>query len=160
MKNIKIIIPVVLLALVGVYKFVLAKPPAKAEEPNVKGEIYVLPTDFLVNLSGGQFAKFSVAIVFAEGHSAIPHAEVAAPEAPEVYAAEASAAPEPPEGYGVLTQEPLVRAIITDVVTGETAEHLKSSEGREKIYKKILKRLKKETDVYAHEIYFTDVVVQ
>ncbi len=156
MKNIKIIIPVVLLALAGVYKFVLAKPPAKAEEPNVKGEIYVLPTDFLVNLSGGQFAKFSVAIVFAEGHSAIPHAEVAAPE---VQAASA-AAPEPPEGYGVLTQEPLVRAIITDVVTGETAEHLKSSEGREKIYKKILKRLKKETDVYAHEIYFTDVVVQ
>jgi flagellar basal body-associated protein FliL len=156
MKNIKIIIPVVLLALAGVYKFVLAKPPAKAEEPNVKGEIYVLPTDFLVNLSGGQFAKFSVAIVFAEGHSAIPHAEVAAPE---VHAASA-AAPEPPEGYGVLTQEPLVRAIITDVVTGETAEHLKSSEGREKIYKKILKRLKKETDVHAHEIYFTDVVVQ
>ena len=30
MKNIKIIIPVVLLALAGVYKFVLAKPPAKA----------------------------------------------------------------------------------------------------------------------------------
>lgn len=155
-SKLKFIIPVVIIALAGVYKFVLAKPPAKGAEPNVKGEIYVLPTDFLVNLSSGQFAKFSVAIVFEEGHSAIPHAG----SAPAVHAASPAAAPEPPEGYGVLAQEALVRAIITDVVTGETAEHLKSSEGREKIYKRILKRLKKETDVHAHEIYFTDVVVQ
>ena len=74
-------------------------------------------------------------------------------------AAEA-AAPKPPDGYGLLTQEALVRSIVTDVVTGVSAEMLTSAEGREKLGKRIVKRLHKETDTHVEEVFFIDVVVQ
>ena len=51
-SKLKFIIPVLLLVLGGAYKFVLAKPAPK-EKAKVQGEVYVLPKDFLVNLSDG-----------------------------------------------------------------------------------------------------------
>ena len=64
--KLKFIIPIVLLLVVGgVYKFVLAKP-AVVPKPKVEGEVYVLPKDFLVNLSDGKFAKLGVGLVFDE----------------------------------------------------------------------------------------------
>ena len=102
--KLKFIIPiVVLLVLGGVYKFVLAKPAAVAK-PKVAGEVYVLPKDFLLNLTDGKFAKLGVGLVFDEGFLAAPAG-----------AAEGAAAP--PTGYGVLPQEAVVRDIVTDVVT-------------------------------------------
>ena len=73
--------------------------------PKVHGEVYVLPKDFLVNLSDGRFGKLNVALVFDHGFTAAPAA------------GGHGAGTEAPEGYGVLTQEPLVRAIVTDVLT-------------------------------------------
>jgi flagellar basal body-associated protein FliL len=146
--KLKIIVPlVVLLALGGVYKFVLAKPAAVAK-PKVEGEVYVLPKDFLVNLSDGKFAKLGVGLVFDHGFTAAPAA------------GGHGAAPEPPTGYGVLAQEAVVRDIVTDVVTDESAHDLTSKKGREEIKKEILKRLKAQTDVKAHEVLLTDVAVQ
>ena len=145
--KLKFIVPLVLLiALGGVYKFVLAKPAAVAK-PKVEGEVYVLPKDFLVNLSDGKFAKLGVGLVFDEGFVAAPPG-----------AAEGGA--EPPTGYGVLKQEAVVRDIVTDVVTDESAHDLTSKRGREEIKKEILKRLKAQTDVKAHEVLLTDVAVQ
>jgi flagellar basal body-associated protein FliL len=145
--KLKFIVPLVLLiALGGVYKFVLAKPAAVAK-PKVEGEVYVLPKDFLVNLSDGKFAKLGVGLVFDEGFVAAPPGE-----------AEGGAAP--PTGYGVLKQEAVVRDIVTDVVTDESAHDLTSKKGREEIKKEILKRLKAQTDVKAHEVLLTDVAVQ
>jgi flagellar basal body-associated protein FliL len=146
--KLKFIVPlVVLLALGGVYKFVLAKPAAVAK-PKVEGEVYVLPKDFLVNLSDGKFAKLGVGLVFDEGFLAAPVAG----------GHEAAAAP--PTGYGVLAQEAVVRDIVTDVVTDESAHDLTSRKGREEIKTKILKRLKAQTDVKVHEVLLTDVAVQ
>ena len=63
-SKLKFIIPVVvLLVLGGVYKFVLAAPPAKAKPPKVDGQVYILPKEFVVNLADGQYAKFNVALV-------------------------------------------------------------------------------------------------
>jgi flagellar protein FliL len=145
-SKLKFIVPLVLLLLGGAYKFVLAKP-APAAKPKVDGEVYVLPKDFLVNLSDGKFAKLGVGLVFDEGFTAAP-------------AKAAEGAAESPEGYGVLAQEAVVRDIITDVVTDESASDLTSRKGREDIKTKILKRLKKQTDVKVHEVLLTDIAVQ
>ena len=146
--KLKFIVPLVLLvALGGVYKFVLAKPAAVAK-PKVEGEVYVLPKDFLVNLSDGKFAKLGVGLVFDEGFAAAPAG------------GEAEGGAAPPTGYGVLAQEAVVRDIVTDVVTDESAKDLTSKKGREEIKKEILKRLKAQTDVKVHEVLLTDVAVQ
>lgn len=146
--KLKIIVPLALLILLGgAYKFVLAKPAPK-EKPKVEGEVYVLPKDFLVNLSDGKFAKIGVGLVFDEGFTAAPAA------------GGHEAAAEPPEGYGALPQEPVVRDIITDVVTDQSSAELTSRRGREEIKDRILKRLKSQTDVKAHEVLLTDVAVQ
>ena len=145
--KLKFIIPIVLLLVVGgVYKFVIAKP-AVVPKPKVEGEVYVLPKDFLVNLTDGKFAKLGVGLVFDEGFLAAP-------------AGAAEGATAPPTGYGVLPQEAVVRDIVTDVVTDESANALTSRKGRETIKKEILKRLKAQTDVKAHEVLLTDVAVQ
>ena len=143
----KIVVPLVLLLVLGgAYKFVLAKPKP-AEKPKVEGEVYVLPKDFLVNLSDGKFAKLGVGLVFDEGFTAAPAG-----------GHEAGAAPA--DGYGALTQEPVVRDIVTDVVTDQSSAELTSRKGREDIKEKILKRLRSQTDVKVHEVLLTDVAVQ
>ena len=145
--KLKIVVPLVLLIVLGgAYKFVLAKPKP-AEKPKVQGEVYVLPKDFLVNLSDGKFAKLGIGLVFDEGFKAAPAG-----------AAEGGVAP--PDGYGALTQEPVVRDIVTDVVTDQSSGELTSRKGREEIKEKILKRLKSQTDVKVHEVLLTDVAVQ
>jgi flagellar FliL protein len=145
-SKLKFIIPIVLVLLGGVYKFVLAKPAA-AEKPKVAGEVYVLPKDFLINLADGKFAKLGVGLVFDEGYSAAP-------------AGGAEGGATPPDGYGALTQEAVVRDIVTDVVTDKSADDLTSRKGREEIKTQILKRLKSQTDVKVHDVLLTDVAVQ
>ena len=54
----------------------------------------------------------------------------------------------------------VVRAIITDDLTDASDRGLMDREGREKIKKKILKSIKKHTDVHAEEVLFPDVTVQ
>ena len=147
-SKLKIILPLTLLILGGTYKFVLAKP-APGPPHKIKGEVYVLPKDFLVNLSGGRFAKLGVALVLAEGFSAAPaggHGE--------------GGGAAPPEGYGTLPQEAVVRSIITDELTDAPATKLTSATGRERLQKLILKRLDTQTDVKVDDVLFTDVAVQ
>jgi len=145
--KLKIVVPLVLLSVLGgAYKFVLAKPKP-AEKPKVEGEVYVLPKDFLVNLTDGKFAKLGVGLVFDEGFTAAP-------------AAGGEGGATPPDGYGALPQEAVVRDIITDVVTDQSAAELTSRKGREQIKTEILKRLQKQTDVKVHNVLLTDVAVQ
>jgi|SRR4051812_29403887 hypothetical protein len=148
MAKLKIILPL-LLVLGGAYKFVLAKPAPVQAKPKIAGEVYVLPKDFLINLEGGHFAKLGVALVFHHGFAPAGAA-----------AGGHGAAPTPPDGYGVLTQEPVVRSIVTDVLTGQDGEELQAAHGREDLQKKILKRIRKTTDVEAEEVLFTDISVQ
>ena len=148
-SKLKFIVPLaVLILLGGVYKFALAKPPKEADH-KVDGVVYVLPKEFVVNLDDGNYAKFNVALVLDE-HQAT------APEAAGGHGAPA----EPPEGYGTLEQEAVVRDIITDEVSGADSDDLIKRKKRARLKKKILKQLKSHTDVKTHEVLLTDIAVQ
>jgi flagellar FliL protein len=147
-SKLKIVIPVVLLLVLGgVYKFVIAKPPV-VHEPKIAGTVYVLPKEFLLNLSEGRFAKLGVGIVIAEHDESL------------LEAAENKEAPKPPEGFGPLPQEAVIRDIITDTLTDRDAGNLTEREGRERLKKKIIKVIAKRTDVLVEDVLFTDVAVQ
>jgi flagellar FliL protein len=147
-SKLKLVVPIVLAVAGGAYQFVLKEPPA---EPKVKvhGEVYVMPKEFLVNLADGRLARLNVGMVFDHGFTSAPAA-----------AGGHGAAPKPPEGYGQLRQEPIVRDIVTDVLTEAEGRELTGSEGREVLKRRIVKRIKKSTDVKVHEVLFTDVAVQ
>jgi flagellar FliL protein len=140
--KLKFIIPlVVLIVLGGAYKFVLAKPTEK--KPKVEGAVYVLPKEFLINLSDKHFAKLSVALVLPEEALAGGHEGAT-----------------PPEGYGSLEQEAVIRAVITDTVTDADSKDLTMRKKRRKLREEILKEIHAETDVEAEDVLFTDVAVQ
>ena len=148
-KKMVIIVVLALLAAGGAYKTVLAKPKKAEPKPKVEGTVYVLPKEFLVNLADGKFAKVSVGFVMApDDHSTMPAD------------AGGHGAPAPPEGYGTMPQEPVVRDLITDTLSGSAESDLIESKGREHIKHDILKQLKKHTDVHAEEVLFMDVTVQ
>jgi len=145
----KLLVPLVVL-LVGVgggYKFALAKPAAPAHKPKVEGSVYILSKEFLVNLADGRYAKFTAALVLD------PKDESAAPAGGE-------GAAKPPEGFGTMAQEAVVRSVISDDVADVTARDVDSASGRLRVRKQILVDLKKRTDVKADDIVFTDFVVQ
>jgi flagellar basal body-associated protein FliL len=145
-KKLMIVLPVLLVVLGGAYKFVLAKPKAEAK-PKVDGTVYILQKEFLVNLHDGRFAKLTAALLLAhDDTSAVP--------------AGGHEAASPPEGYGAMSQEAVVRAIITDDLTDAPAAQVIDRKGREKLQEEILKDLKKKTDVKVEEVLFPDVTVQ
>jgi len=144
-SKLKFIVPILLLVVGGVYKFVLAKPAAPAPKPKVDGQVYVLPKEFLINLAGGRFAKLSVGLVLDETQ-AIASAD--------------KEAPKPPEGFGTLPQEAVIRDIVTDRLTDDDADTLVTEKGREKLKKSLLLSIKKNTDVKVEDVLFTDVAVQ
>jgi len=147
-SKLKIVIPVVLLLVLGgVYKFVIAKPEAVAKL-KIEGTVYVLPKEFLVNLSEGRFVKLGVGVVLdPKDHS------LAA-------AAENKHATKPPEGFGPLPQEAVIRDIITDILTDRDAGSLIDRDGREKLKEKIVKAIHHDTDVHVEDVLFTDMAVQ
>ena len=147
-SKLKIVIPVVvLLALGGVYKFVIAKP-APVPKPKIAGTVYVLPKEFLINLAEGRFAKLGVGIVLDEHDTSLT------PKGG--HGAEVT----PPEGFGPLPQEAVIRDIVTDTLTDKDAGELVHREGREKLKKKIMTTVGKRTDVHLEDVLFTDVAVQ
>lgn len=112
----------------------------------VKGTIYELPKDFLLNLSDGRYAKLMVALELAPGQS------------DGATAGDASSSSE--ATMGTLPEEPLVREIVTNVVTGATGESLTSESGRHSIRQEILQTIQKETDVKVEAVLFPEVTVQ
>jgi flagellar FliL protein len=147
-SKLKIVIPVVLvLALGGVYKFVLSKPSAAAKS-KIDGSVYVLPKEFLVNLSGGRFAKLGVGLVLSHAD----HSIAAALKDKE--------AVKPPEGFGPLPQEAVVRDIVTDTLTDRADHDLIDRAGRERLKKRIIRAITQRTDVHVEDVLFTDVAVQ
>jgi flagellar protein FliL len=144
-SKLKFIVPILLIAVGGIYKFVLAKPGAPAPKPKVDGQVYVLPKEFLINLSGGRFAKLSVGLV-------LDHSQPTASADKE--------AAKPPEGFGTLPQEAVIRDLVTNRLTDDTTDSLVTEKGREKLKKQLLLSIKKKTDVKVEEVLFTDVAVQ
>jgi flagellar basal body-associated protein FliL len=141
--KLKIILPLALLIVLGgLYKVVLAKPADGHSK--VHGEVYVLPKEFLLNLQGNHFVKLNVGLVLAPGQ--VPTS--------------AGGGTPPPDGFGPLAQEAVVRDVITDTITDSNPNRLVSRKGRNALKAKILKGLRARTDVKANDVLFTDVAVQ
>jgi flagellar protein FliL len=133
-----ILLPVVLLLVAGVgYKMVLAPKP-KPVKKHIEGTLTSLGTEFVVNLAGGHYGRVSVSLLL--------------DEAP-VKAAEGATAPP-------LEQNDAVRAIITDDLTGLSADDLTNRAQRHELLDRLLKDLKKKTDEPVKEVLFTDLAVQ
>ena len=146
--KLKFIMPLVaLIVLGGAYKTVLAKPAEKKPEPKVHGDLYVLPKEFLINLADDRYAKLTVALVLKHGEPTAPAEGGHAPAAP-------------PEGWGTLPQEAVIRGLVTDTLTGAKASKLVEPEGRDHLKEKLLKKFHKYSDVHVEDVLFTDVAVQ
>jgi flagellar basal body-associated protein FliL len=142
LKNKKILaIPIVILLVCGVgYKFFLAPKPVPPVL-KVEGTVVPLAEEFLVNLAEGRFAKVKVAVIIDAAHAG-GAAHGAAGEAP------------------VLAQEAVIRAIVTDELTGAPAEELVDRPHRKKLLDKLAKAMHEETDEHVEEVLFTDIAVQ
>ena len=137
-KKLIIVLPIVLLgALGGVYKFMLAPKPVQAK-PKIEGAVVKLPDEFVLNLAGGSYGRLTVALV-------VPHTAVAAEEGGE--------------GSGI-EQEPAIRAIVTDELTGAARADLVERKPRHHLLETLAERIRKETDVEVEEVLFTDIAVQ
>jgi len=136
---------VLLVVAAAAYKLVLAKPAETGPPPKVDGTVFVLPKEFLVNLQDGRYAKVSVGLVLAED---------------PLQEAGAGHAAEPPEGYGGMHEEAVVRDVVADALGGQTAEALSSADGRERVKRLIRRRLNQRTDNEVREVLFPDVTVQ
>ena len=147
-SKLKIIIPLVLVLAGAGYKFVLAKPD-EAKPSKIHGDVYVLGKDFLINLDDGAYAKLGVALVVATGTAT-----------PAKAGGHGAAAPKPPEGYGPLPQEAVARAVVTDVLTGADAVHLRKAPSREALKRRIKRELLETSDIRVQDVMFTDVAVQ
>jgi flagellar basal body-associated protein FliL len=146
---VKKLVPVIALLAVlgGVYKFVIAKPATAEPKPHVEGTVYMLQKEFLINLADGRFAKMQIGLVLAHDDTS-------------TVAAGGHETSSPPEGYGAMGQEGIVRDLITGVLTDATDKDLIGETGREDLKKEILKVLKKKTDVKVEEVLFSDLTVQ
>ena len=146
---VKKIVPLVALLAVlgGVYKFVLAKPAKAEPKPHVEGIVYPLKKEFLVNLKDGRYAKLTVGLVLE--HTDTAHLP-----------AGGHGGATPPEGYGDMAQEGIVRSLITSVITDKPADELTDEHHREELAKEIVKLIKKKTDVKIEEVFFPDLTVQ
>lgn len=146
-SKLKIIVPVALVLVLGLYKFALAKPSEPAPKPKVHGTVYVMPKEFVVNLESERLARFNVALLLDHGYH--PGGDGGG-----------HGAAAPPEGFGADPQEALLRDIIVDEVTGRTAEQLQDRRERTQLKQEIVKEIKQNTDVKVEHLLFTDLAVQ
>jgi flagellar FliL protein len=128
----------------GFAGYTFAMPHKKAAKIKVNGQIYILPKQFTINMKGGQYATLTVALLLAPAQSL----------------GVTSATNPPPTGFGSLTEEAVIRAIITNDVTDQPESALVTQSGRVGLEKKILTDIKSQTDTQVDNIYFTDVAVQ
>jgi hypothetical protein len=143
MSKKKLLIPLVLLLVLGV-GYSMSKPK-KTVKQKVPGTIYLMPQSFLVNLAEGHYAKLSVALELAPGQSD---------------GASAAGSSSSGEGAGTLPEEPLVREIVTDTITGLSGGTLTSSQGRTSVKHRILTSIDRQTDVKVVGVLIPELTVQ
>ncbi len=143
MKDKKRLIVVVLALVVGAAAYKLVIAGSTEADARIHGQVYVLPKEFLINLADGRFAKLTVAVVL-----------------PADEKIEAEKGVHPPEGFGPLPQEGAVRAVITDVMTDASADDLIDRDGRARLRRRLVRSVRRATDVEAKKVLFTDMAVQ
>jgi flagellar FliL protein len=145
LKNKKLMLAVALpILILGVgYKMTRPKPVNKDK---IKGTIYVMPAPFLLNLTDGRYARITVGLELAPGQSDGASATAAAASGENA--------------VGTLPEEPLVREIVTNVVTNQNGETLVTNGGRNAVKHQILEDIDKQTDVKVAAVLFPDLTVQ
>ena len=138
---------IIVLAVLGAggyagYSFAM---PHKVVKLKVNGTLYVMPKSFTLNMNDGQYATLTVALLLAPGQGSGTGTAGASP---------------PPDGYGGLPEEALVRDIITNTVTNEPGSALISATGRAKLEAEIASTINATTDVKVSKVLFPDVAVQ
>ena len=143
--NRKLLIPIVIavIAVLGFVGYSFAKPKSNTKQ-RVNGTTYILSKQFTLNLSGGQYATLTAALLLPPGQSV----------------GVTSATNPPPTGFGSLTDEAEIRAIITNDVTNQPASSLLVARARQALEAKILRDIDAQTDTRVTQIYFTDLAVQ
>jgi flagellar basal body-associated protein FliL len=143
--KLKLILPVILLLAIGggaAYWFVLA-PPAKAKKavkPKVNGSLFALSPEFVDNLTDGHYGKVTVALLLAQE----PTAKDLNPNATTP----------------TLVEDPVIRATITNDLTGIPSTTLIQRRPRQRLLAQILHDLHRASDEQIRAVMFTDVVVQ
>ena len=122
--------------------YTVTKPKPHVVKPKIAGTIYVMPQTFLLNLSDGRYAKLSVALQLAGQSDG------------------ATAASAGTQGAGTLPEEPAIREIVTNAVTGQNGETLVSAKGRHGIQRAILSAIKSQTDVKVESVLIPEITVQ
>jgi flagellar basal body-associated protein FliL len=146
MSKKKLLIPVALIVLGLGASHVMAKPQ-KAPKLKIAGTLYVMPQSFLLNLDEGHYAKLSVALELAPGQSTGA-------------AAAGGSSSGSGESAGTLPEEPAIREIVTNAVTGQSGSTLVSASGRGQIKHQILMAIRHHTDVKVESVLFPEVTVQ
>lgn len=131
---------VLLLALGGVYKFMLAPKP-KPVVKKVDGALVALADPFTLNLADGHYGRLSVSLLVAD--TAVPAAS-----------AESTGTPV------ALPQTDVIRSVITDNLTGIEPSRLIDRHERHQLLQQLVKDLKKSTDEPVKEVLITDLAVQ
>jgi flagellar FliL protein len=142
-KKVMLAIALPLVLLVG-YKMTAHKAVPKQK---VKGTIYLMPKEFLLNLNDGRYAKVAIALDLAPGQS-------------DGASAEGGASGSGENAVGTLPEEPIVREIVTGVITGQNGSTLESDSGRRSIQKEIASDIRKQTDVKVETVLIPDFTVQ
>lgn len=125
---------------VGAYKIALTPEAAESVERRIDGVFVRLEKDFVANLADGRYGKLSVALLIDnEGESAGAGSDEAGP---------------------TLEQEPAIRDVITDWLTGLDADALVDTERRHGLIEDVVAELRETTDEPVMDMYITDVVVQ
>lgn len=137
-KKLLILVPVILLLSAGgAYEMVL-KPKPKVVVPKVNGTLVSLGDPFTVNLSGGHYGRITVAVLSTVAPAASTGSTAAA----------------------TLPENDALRAVVTDDLTGVSANRLIDRSQRHELLAQILADIKKSTDEPITKVLFTDVAVQ
>ena len=150
-SKIKIIAPLLLLARPRRAPTSSCSPSRSepAPKPKIEGTVYILPKEFLLNLEDGRYAKLNVGLVLD------PHQATAAE------AGGHGAARDPARGLRHASAGGRASATSSPTTSPTTTrDDLVTRKGRDKLKKKLLKSIKKNTDVKVEEILFTDLAVQ
>ena len=115
--NKKFLIIGLVVVIVGGYAGYSVAMPKKVVKMKVNGTIYVMPKAFTLNMNDGQYATLTVALLLAPGQASGTGTVGATP---------------PPEGYGGLPEEAVIRNIITNTVTNQPGSALVTASGRAK----------------------------
>ena len=115
----------------------------------IKGTVYEMPASFLLNLRGDQYAKLNVALLLAPGQP---------DETPGAKPSSGGGSGE--SEVGTLPEEPVIRTIITNALTGVSKAMLIDERGRVEMKHRILAEIEKQTDVKVESVLFPDLTIQ